>query len=148
MIKSPKPLWCLDDTANTKLRFDATCKPDFMLRWTHKWLWEPGISTIDPPWQRVMATTTEVFHCTLGKLHINLPCRKFADHYSDVIMGAVASQITSLVIVYSTFDSGAAQRKQQSSASLTFVRGIHRWPVNSPQKSPVTRKIFPFGDLC
>ena len=57
-------------------------------------------------------------------------------------MDAMASQITSLTIVYSTVYSGADQRKQQSSASLAFVRGIHRWPVNSPHKWPVTRKCF------
>ena len=68
-------------------------------------------------------------------------------HYSDVIKGAMASQITSLTIVYSTFYSGADQRKHQSSASLAFVRGIHRWPVNSPHKWPVTRKMFPFDDV-
>ena len=57
-------------------------------------------------------------------------------------MGAMASQITSLTIVHSAVYSGADQRKYQSSASLTFVRGIHRWPVNSPHKGPVTRKIW------
>ena len=57
-------------------------------------------------------------------------------------MGALASQITSLTIVYSVVYSGANQRKHQSSASLAFVRGIHRWPVNSPHKGPVTRKRF------
>ena len=67
-------------------------------------------------------------------------------HYSDVIMGMVASQITSLTIVYSTVYSGADQRKHQSSASLAFVRGIHRGPVNSLHKWPVTRKMFPFND--
>ena len=67
-------------------------------------------------------------------------------HYSDVIMGAMASQITSITIVYSTVHSGADQRKHQSSASLTFVRRIHRWPVNSPHKWPVTRKCFHFSD--
>ena len=65
---------------------------------------------------------------------------------SDVIMGAMPSQITSLTIVYSIIYSGADQRKYQSSASLAFVRGIHRWPVNSPRKVPVTRKMFPFDD--
>ena len=55
-------------------------------------------------------------------------------HYSDVIMGTMASQITSLAIVYSTVYSGANQRKHQSPASLAFVRGIHRWPVNSLHK--------------
>ena len=62
-------------------------------------------------------------------------------------MGAVASQITSLTIVYSSVDSDADQRKRQSSASLAFVRGIHRGPVNSPHKWPVTQKMFPFDDV-
>ena len=62
-------------------------------------------------------------------------------------MSLVASQITSVTIVYSTVCSGADQRKYQSSASLAFVRGIHRWPVNSPHKWPVTRKMFPFDDV-
>ena len=31
--------------------------------------------------------------------------------------------------------------------SLAFVQGIHRWPVNSPQKGPVTREMFPFDDV-
>ena len=67
--------------------------------------------------------------------------------YNDVIMSAVASQITSLTIVYWSVYSGADQRKHQSSASLAFVGGIHRWPVNSPHKGPVTRKMFPFDDV-
>ena len=71
----------------------------------------------------------------------------FHVHYNDVIMGAVASQITSLTIVYSAVDSDANQRKHQSSASLAFVRGIHRGPVNSSHKWPVTRKMFPFDDV-
>ena len=62
-------------------------------------------------------------------------------------MGAIASQITSLTIVYSTVYSDADQRKQQSSASLAFVRGIHRGTVNSPHKWPVTRKMFPFDEV-
>ena len=57
-------------------------------------------------------------------------------------MSAMASQITGVSIDYSTVCSGANQRKHQSSASLAFVRGIHRWPVNSPHKGSVTRKCF------
>ena len=68
-------------------------------------------------------------------------------HYDDVIMGAIASQITSLTIVHSTVYSDADQRKYQSAASLAFVRGIHRGPVNSPHKWPVTRKLFPFDGV-
>ena len=68
-------------------------------------------------------------------------------HYSDVIIRAMVSQITGVSMAFSTVCSGAAQRKHQSSASLAFVRGVHRSPVNSPQKGPVTRKIFPFDDV-
>ena len=68
-------------------------------------------------------------------------------HYNDVIMEAIASQITSLTIVYSIVYSDADQRKHQSSASLVFVWRIHRGPVNSPHKWPVTRKMFLFDDV-
>ena len=68
-------------------------------------------------------------------------------HYDDVTMSAVASQITSLTIVYSTVYSDPDQRKLQSSASLAFVRGIHRGPVNSPHKWPLKRKMSPFDDV-
>ena len=63
-------------------------------------------------------------------------------HYPGVIMGVMASQITGISIVCSTVCSDADQRKHQNSASLAFVRGIHRWRVNSPHKRPVTRKRF------
>ena len=69
------------------------------------------------------------------------------NHYGDVIISTIASQITSLTIVYSTVYSDVVQRKHQSSVSLAFVRGIHRGPVNSPHKWPVTRKMFPFDDV-
>ena len=68
-------------------------------------------------------------------------------HYNDVIKSAMASQISSLTIANSTVYSGADQRKHQSSTTLAFVRGIHRWPVNSPNKGPVTRKMAPFDDV-
>ena len=62
-------------------------------------------------------------------------------------MTTMASQITSLTVVYSIVNAGVDQRKHQSSASLAFVRGIHRWPVNSTHKRPITRKMFPFDDV-
>ena len=58
-------------------------------------------------------------------------------------MNAMATEITSLTIVYSTVYAGTDQRK----ASPAFVRGIHRWPVISPHKGSVTRKMFPFDDV-
>ena len=77
----------------------------------------------------------------LARLHDRTP------HYNDVIMGAIAPQITSPTIVYSSVYSGADQKKHQSSASVAFVWGIHRWPVDSPHKWPVTWKMFPFDDV-
>ena len=71
----------------------------------------------------------------------------FVCHYSDDIMGAMPSQITNLTIVYSTVYSGTDQRKHQSSASLALVWGIIRWPVNSWNKRPVLRKMFPYDDV-
>ena len=71
------------------------------------------------------------------------PTILLAPHYSDVIISAMASEITSLTIVYVTVYSGGDQRKHQSSASLVFGRGIHRWP----HKGPVTRKMIPFDDV-
>ena len=92
----------------------------------------------------------------------------YKPHYNDVIMSAMASQITRLTIVNSTVYSGTErerlslsafwgpyspyklctdQRKHQSSMSLAFARGIHRWPVNSPHKGPVTWKMFPLDDV-
>ena len=84
-----------------------------------------------------------IFSC----LEYDTKYQNTSSHYSDVMMSAIASQITSLRIVYSTVYSGADQRKHQSSASLAFVSGIHRWPANSPHKRPLTRKMFPFDDV-
>ena len=80
------------------------------------------------------------------RLHWRPQIKTEIRHCIGVIMGTLASQITSLTIVYSVVYWGVGQRKHQSSASLAFVRGIHRWPVNSPHKWPVTRKMFPFDD--
>ena len=62
-------------------------------------------------------------------------------------MSAMASQIATLMIVYSTVYSGANQRRHQRSALQAFVMGIHQWLVNSPHKGPVTQKMFPFDDV-
>ena len=67
----------------------------------------------------------------MGFQHQKHVCRTWISnyiplHYDDVIMGPIASQITSLTYVYSIVYSDADQRKHQSSASLAFVWGIHR----------------------
>ena len=62
-------------------------------------------------------------------------------HYSVVIMGTVASQMTSsLTSVYSTVYSGENQRKHQSYASLVFVQGIHRWLPRT--KASIAGNVF------
>ena len=74
-------------------------------------------------------------------------CSNHHSTWGHSVTSVMASQITSLTIVHSTVYSGADQWKHQSSASLALVRGIHRWPVNSPHKGPVTRKMFPLDDV-
>ena len=74
-------------------------------------------------------------------------CPNVILHYNDIIMSAIASQITSLMIVYSIVFPCADQRKHQSSSSLAFVTGIHRLPVNSPYKGPITWQMFSFDDV-
>ena len=87
-------------------------------------------------------------HYSTGTLSlIRVTGTHFKIHYDDVIMTMLASQITSLTVVYSIVYSCVNQRKHQSSASLAFVREIHRGPVNFPHKWPVTRKMFPFDDV-
>ena len=87
------------------------------------------------------------FTCATGKLIQDVTICHRSIHYNDVIMTMITSQITSLTVVYSTVYADADKRKHQSSASLALVWGIHRGPVNSPHKGPVTRKMFPFDDV-
>ena len=107
------------------------CGPDI-------WNWSSGLVIMT-----MITMTTSLAHFG-STLHV--PWDDITWHYNDVIMGTISSQITSLTIVYSIVYWDADQRKHQSSAWLAFVRGIHRRPVNSPHKWPVTRKMFPFDD--
>ena len=66
--------------------------------------------------------------------------------YFSQFKSPMASQITSVSFVCLTVCS-SADKKHQSSASLAFMKGIHRWTVDSPHKRPVTRKMFPFDDV-
>ena len=59
----------------------------------------------------------------------------------------MASQVTRITIVYSIICSGVDKKKHQSSTSLAFVRGVHRWPVISAHRGSVTRKMFPYHDV-
>ena len=108
---------------------------------TARWYLSEGSFTRD-----ASAVNTQIsLKITYLTLHSNVLAHEL--HYNDGITSAMESQITGLLIVCSTVCSGTDQRKHQSSASLAFVRGIHRWPVNSPHKAPVTQKRFPFDDV-
>ena len=103
----------------------------------------------DKPLSEPMMVNLPTHICVTRPQWVNNFCRDICDwwadywiHYNDVIMSSMASQITGLTIGYSSVYSGAYERKHQRSASLAFVRGIHRSLVNSPHKGPVTRKCF------
>ena len=113
----------------------------------------PGDATL---WHRCWSTLAQVMACcfTAPSHYLNqcwllisevLWCSH--EHYSDVTMSVMASQITGVLIVCSNVCSGADHRKHQSSAPLAFVRWIHWWPVDSPHKGPVIWKMFPFDDV-
>ena len=88
-----------------------------------------------------------IYHICLNLLltiHLIKLITVHTEHCNDVTMRAMASQITSVSMVYSTVYS---QRKYQSSALLAFVSGIHRWLVKSPYKAPVRSQMFPFDDF-
>ena len=85
------------------------------------------------------------FLCRVWTITMTLSLDNSTWRYNDVIMGAIASQITNLTIVYSIVYSDADQRKHQTSASLAFVRWIHRW---IPRTNGQLRGIcFPFDDV-
>ena len=69
------------------------------------------------------------------------------NHYTDVIISAMASQITSSTIVYPTVYSRRKSKKTSKLHAAGLCEGIHRWPVNSAHKGPVKRKMFPFDDV-
>ena len=113
---------CPDGNSHFIFQIYASCPP----WWRHDMetlssllaLWEGNPSLTC--WFAAQRACNAVFNCFL--------------RYNDVVMGAMGSQITGLTTVYSIVHSGANQRKHHSSVSLAFVRGIHRWPVNSFHK--------------
>ena len=90
--------WLLQYTINCVSTYYTATKPD------HNWQY----IFVSTPCHTYTAPLMRLIHCT------------------DIIMSMMASQITSLMVVYSIVYWGADQRKHQSSTSLAFVRGIHR----------------------
>ena len=116
----------------------------FLFRFHKQWQYQWHTVTPFSSMPDFFSTLTLKLMCLIP---YSIPPTTSYPHYGDVTMGAITSQITSLMIVYSTVYSGADQSKHQSSASLTFVWEIHRGPVNFPHKWPVMRKMFPFDDV-
>ena len=121
----------------------ARPQKSFLNLWINRWCVHVNWSAVWYIENHMLA-----FSLSLTVWHVLFPPSRMVDfHYDDVIMSAIGSQITSLTIVYSIVSSDADQRKHQSSTSLAFVWGIHRVPVNSPHKWPVTRKMCPYDDV-
>ena len=99
------------------------------------------------PWRS--CDVTAMLYNQSTRIYFGLLCSRVLviSHYSDVIMSIMASQIISIQTVCSAVCSGPHQMKHQSSAIPACVRGIHRSPVDSPHKGPVTRKMLPFDDV-
>ena len=91
------------------------------------------------------------FQCVMLRTPIQLiltgQCVSIWRNYSFLIVGVMASKITSPTIVYSTVYSGADQRTHQCYASLTFCVGNSPVTGEFPHKGPVTRKMSPFDDV-
>ena len=97
----------------------------------------PGTNRFSRGAYGVRCCVTQITNC--------VPCCRYPlkcdTYYNYVIMGPMASQITSLTIGYSTVCSDADQRKHQSEASLAFVWEIHRWPVNTQLMASNTKTV-------
>ena len=100
------------------------------------------MTSSDKVYRKTAASVNNVIKwwCTICAKEMN-------NNYSNVIMSAIAYQITGVLIVCSTIYSGIDQGIHPNSASLDFVRGTHGSPVDSPHKGPVMRKMFQFDDV-
>ena len=122
----------VDENGHNETCRRATFHHDGVIKWKHfprYWpffrvfighRWIPLTKASDAELWRILWSAPEAIVANGG----NGGCQ--IDHYADVIMIEMASQITSLTVVYSIVHSGADQSKHQSSASLAFVWGIHR----------------------
>ena len=109
------------------------------------------MSYLHGPICRKISKTNHFYEFELGSYAVRCHWLAFSSylfiHYSDVIMSTVASQISGVVIVCSTVCWGADQRNTPKPRVTGLVRGIHRWPTDSPHKGPETWKPFPFDDV-
>ena len=133
----------------------ATSCPGYAIRqiarwfpWAPRWRKRQGLTSRqrdqhgNQSLRKIVLSAWALYMCLIidGAAGVLLWCHNGRDGFSD------HQHHNCLVCLLNRYSS-ADQRKHQSSASLAFVRGIQRWPVNSPQKGPVTRKMLPFDDV-
>ena len=121
---------------------------NYKIKMTHaSWTWHQSITW----WQELSTMHYEEFWRNQPAVHIlpvgNSIIPSVALQYNGVIISALASQITASRLFTQPFIQAQIKEYIKSSASVAFVRGIHRWPVNSPHKGPVTRNMFPFDGV-
>ena len=124
--------------------YTRTCMPEAGIsrRGTNDYIFTSSLYEFVSVWDCGDVFSEDLHHNLITGIYIN-----GLEHYNDIIMRVIASQVTSLPIAYSTVYLGADKRKHQSSVSLAFVQRIHRRPVNSPHTGPVMQKMFPFDDV-
>ena len=96
-------------------------------------------------WNDVACCLKLIYFDVIGEKNYNEPERRKLQHFIDVIMNAIASQITGVSIVFLTVCSRVDQRKHQCPSHWPLWR--ETTGVDSPQKWPVTRKMFSFDDV-
>ena len=139
-------MWCGQFNLGCFTDVDVTIGPPVNQPW---WIWGNKNMLLRPKTRQTTTTPCAyILGCSVWTYQPLMMTSWYGNgfhlemHYGDVIMTTVASQILSLTIVYWIIYSDADRRKYQSSESLAFVWGIHRWPVNSPHKGPVRGKSF------
>ena len=100
-------------------------------------------------YHKVMTDVRNITGCIFGCVYVYIAVYSWSTFSFTVTSWWTRWCLKSLTIIYLTVYSVLYQRKLQSTVSLAFGGGggIHQWPVNSPHKGPVTRKMFPFHDV-
>ena len=122
------------------------CEKEGIVHWCKHYL--PELKILN--WSDINSRNKNITtHAQVATVTPNLQVlvRLHLEHYSDVTISAISFEIIGVSSVCSTVCLGEDQRKHQSSVSLAFVRVVHRWLVDYPQKGPVMRKTFPVDDV-
>ena len=136
--------------------------------WIYRWLsarlqhlnWDKYVGGLVQDCSISIALALEILHWTIDICMIVLKGTSNIDRYQTNQSTTTRKPITmtswwvrwrlkspAATLFTQPFIQAQIKKKFKSSASLAFVRGIHRWPVNSPHKGPVTRKMFLFDDV-